>query len=95
MTQATSERNFAIIESDKGVVFLYADGTISCDVTKSTSINYWTWSANNVLSVNFVQTPEKYYHYKGVPYSTVVGLLMTKSVGSFVAREIKPNYELL
>jgi hypothetical protein len=94
MTQTTNKPDVTGLETPKGRVWLWANGAVSCQVAESTSIKYWSWG-RNLLTVEFVQSPNKYYHYQGVPYSTVVELLNADSVGSFVARQIKPNYELL
>jgi hypothetical protein len=84
---------FTELQTDKGHLYLWNTGRISCLVKESTSIKYWAWE-NNSLVVEFVQNPEKSYRYVGVPYSVIVDLLNADSVGSFVARQIKPNYEL-
>lgn len=81
------------LDSDKGQILLSKHGRVSCLVKNSTSIRYWAWY-RETLTVEFVQSPDKFYFYQAVPYDRVIELLSADSVGSFVAREIKPNYEL-
>jgi hypothetical protein len=62
----------------------------------STSIFKWEYEPEfQLLTVNYKSDPWKKYAYAGVGYEVLVGLLTTKSVGSFIAKTVKPNYELL
>lgn len=61
--------------------------------TNSSSIAEWTYEPEEqALSVIYKSCETKRYYYEGVPMSVVFALLTADSIGSFIAREVKPNY---
>jgi len=61
--------------------------------TESKSVEYWSYDAEQKeLTVQY-KSSKAFYIYASVPFSTLFGLLTAESIGSFVAKEVKPNYE--
>lgn len=68
--------------------------TVSSVCDNSTAIRWWQYDVTkNELVVLYKNNPT-YYHYAGVPYSTLFAMLSADSLGAFVAKEIKPNFTL-
>ena len=80
------------ITTDNGSVYFGHDGEISC-VPDSTAIKWWNWN-NGVLAVQYRSAPHTYYFYQAVPLEEAWNLIMAESVGAFIAKNIKPNYEV-
>jgi len=60
----------------------------------SDAIAFWDYNVvSNVLAVKY-KNSDTYYHYEGVPFLTMFGLLMAESLGAFIAKEIKPNHRV-
>lgn len=87
-----SRPSFSIVETPRGELFIWTTGRLSFHSTSSTSINQWSW-ADDTLTVKYNGTTDKVYHYHKVPYSVAIALLDAKSMGSYIAKEVKPNYE--
>lgn len=61
---------------------------------KSTAVTEIVYvGSNKHLTVTYTNGG-KYYYY-GVEFPTVIELLGADSVGSFIAKQIKPNYECI
>lgn len=61
--------------------------------TESKSVEYWNYDADRKELVIQYKSSTAFYIYESVPFSTLFGLLTAESIGSFVAKEVKPNYE--
>lgn len=97
-----SETALTHINSVVGKGLYYANGemawitgdNVRCSCQYSTAIQYWDY---NVVTKHFVvkyKSGEKYYTYEGVPYSVIIGMMFADSIGSFITKEIKPNYSV-
>lgn len=75
-------------------VYLNTDGKrVGSMAYSSTSVEYWNYKAETSELVIQYKSSETFYVYSGVPFSVLFGLLSAESIGSFVAKEVKPNYE--
>lgn len=79
------------IETDNGRVRLMPSGNLVCLSPDSTAIANWVYLTDKkVLAVKW---GTREYHYRGVPFSVVYGLMSADSVGAFMNKEVKPKYE--
>lgn len=76
-----------------GTFTIFADGDIA-GKPESTSIQEWTYLVTTqILIVQFKSSPKEYY-YEAVPVSKVFQMLASDSIGSFIAKVIKPHHEV-
>jgi hypothetical protein len=70
------------------------DRRISSVAIHSSAIYYWSYDiVSNELVVQY-KSSDTYYHYVGVPFSTIFALMNADSLGAFIAKEIKPNFSV-
>jgi len=91
----TFKTSFPNIESEHGQCFMSEFGMIILQPENSSSVVKATWHDFNALYVTFTSSPDSCYCYEGVTFRQMVQLLNADSVGSFIAKEIKPNHEVI
>lgn len=61
----------------------------------STAISHWAYyPKESMLVVLYKSSNDTYYHYLDVPFSTILAMMTAESLGSFIAKEIKPNFSV-
>ena len=85
---------FTHITTPTGMVTIdKTDGYMACYKTNSEAVSSWAFlPQHGALNVTW---GDKTYIYMGVPFAIAVRLLATDSVGRFINKEVKPNYEVL
>jgi hypothetical protein len=81
-----------IITTSGDNAFLHEE-RIGSNAFSSSSVEYWSYKPDKKELVIQYKSSEVFYVYEGVPFSVLFGLLSAESIGSFVAKEVKPNYE--
>lgn len=87
--------SFPNIESEHGNCFISEFGMIILQPENSSSVVKVSWADDDSLYVTFTSSPDSCYCYEGVTFRQMVKLLNADSVGSFIAKEIKPNHEVI
>lgn len=76
------------------LAFLLSSGVIASTPDHSTAISFWDYDpARRVLAVRY-KSATTFYEYVGVPLSVVMEMLFFPSLGEFIAKRIKPTYEM-
>lgn len=89
-----------MLTSKNGDTYHYLYGVIIADTPSSSAIHGWTYVRDihkrevGLLRVRYNSNTDKDYLYYSVPMDVVTGLIFADSVGSFVAKEIKPKYSV-
>jgi hypothetical protein len=96
MTATTiTKQNDTIIYANRESAYFQQDGKILASLPdNSTAIEFWYYDlTSNQLVVQYRKS-ETYYRYEGVPFQVVFDLMLADSLGSFIAKEVKPNYSV-
>lgn len=93
-TTITKQNNTITYANDEWAHFLQ-DGTILSSVTRNSSaVKFWFYDlTNKQLTVQYAKS-ETYYRYEEVPFQVIFDLMLADSLGSFIAKEVKPNYSV-
>jgi hypothetical protein len=76
--------------STKGTFSILSTGAI-IGYPESSAVVKWLYNTTGSLGVTFPNG--KTYIYRGVPFYEVTRLMTANSVGEFINKVIKPNYE--
>ena len=77
--------------STKGHFSILPTGAI-IGYPESEAVTTWHYLPSGTLAVYFTGYGKAYF-YKNVPFAQVMRLMTTDSVGTFINKVIKPNYE--
>ena len=103
MSKSTQYQLTARTYPDSGILFLdYSNGeqalvsrlTIWSQPENSTAIAEWEYDPKRETLTVIYKNGETRYTYEGVPMKMVFLMMSADSLGSFVAREIKPKYSV-
>lgn len=91
------------IKTDRYQGLVYANGEkawvrddrISSLPDKSTAIGWWSYQTTTKQLCVQYRSSETYYYYEGVPYGVVIEMMFADSLGSFIAKNIKPHYSVI
>ena len=90
----TLKSQFSDIVNEHGKCFMSEYGMIILQPENS-SVAKVAWHDHDSLYVTFTSSPDSCYCYDGVTFRQMMKLLNADSVGSFIAKEIKPNHEVI
>jgi len=96
MTATTiTKQNDTITYANGESAYFQQGGKILASLpSNSSAIEFWYYElTTNELTVQYKSTPT-YYKYEGVPFNVVFDLMLADSLGSFIAKEVKPNYSV-
>lgn len=79
------------IQTPTGRVGVQKCGSFVCADPISKVITQWVWLAPTKTLV--VDWDHKSYLYKEVPFSTIHAMMSAQSLGEFLNKEVKPNYQ--
>jgi hypothetical protein len=88
--ETATKSTITTIEIPTGTAHFFSDGSAIVAWTDSSAISNWQWTPG-FFSVNYKSSGTIYFYYN-IPFSTIVGLLATDSVGKFIATEIKAKF---
>jgi hypothetical protein len=89
-TTATPAITISAVEIPTGTAHVFSDGNAIVTYVDSSAISNWQWTPQ-FFSVTY-KSSKTVYFYHGIPFTTIVGLLATQSVGKFIATEIKAKF---
>jgi hypothetical protein len=91
METATQQKvTLSKIKIPTGMAYYFSDGSAIVTYTDSSAISNWQWTPT-FFSVTYRSSSTAYFYYD-IPFSTIVGLIATDSVGKFIATEIKAKF---
>lgn len=61
----------------------------------SEAISYWSYDVEYKTLIVHYKKSENYYRYSEVPYTVIFALMTANSLGAYIAKEIKPNHEVV
>jgi ABC-type molybdate transport system substrate-binding protein len=95
ITYTKSELNTddAIYYTNNEVAFINKD-YIASYVQNSSAIQHWAFHFATKELVVLYKSSDTHYHYEGVPFQEIFALMSADSLGSFIAKTIKPTYSV-
>lgn len=70
------------------------DDNVRSSCTNSTAIQYWDYNVVTKSLIVKYHSGDKFYTYEGVPYAVIIGMMFADSLGSYIAKSIKPYYSV-
>jgi|LakMenEpi03Aug12_release.lakeMendotaPanAssembly.Ray.scaffolds.fasta_scaffold137286_4 hypothetical protein len=70
------------------------DDSIASSTLYSTAINFWSYNVVTKELVVKYKSSDIHYTYEGVPHSVIFDMMFADSLGSFIAKTIKPTYSV-
>jgi hypothetical protein len=68
--------------------------SIASSTYHSTAIAFWSYNVVTKELVIKYKSADTYYTYEGVPHSVIFDMMFADSLGSFIAKTIKPTYSV-
>lgn len=86
-----------------GEFIAYANGetavvrkdNISSCTDYSEAIQYWCYDVKYETLVVQYRNSDNFYRYDAVPYTVIFALMTADSLGAYIAKEIKPNHQVV
>lgn len=91
----TTQKGIDYIGYANGEIAMATATAISSCPKYSEAIAYWDYNVADKMLVVRYMSSSRFYYYKEVPYTVIFGLLTADSIGAYIAKEIKPNYEMM
>lgn len=74
------------------MAFIDPSGDIRSAPKHSSAVKFWSWREGTLCVI--YQSSDTMYYYEGVPVTLAWELMLAESVGAFIAKRVKPNYEV-